>query len=69
MIFGITIDCNETYSGFIGSVGNLLPPSKIRSMSENKSSINLSASTSGDQGWIEVEVVNDSLALGLVLTS
>jgi hypothetical protein len=38
-------------------------------MSENKSSINLSASASGDQGWIEVEVVNDSLALGLVLTS
>jgi hypothetical protein len=52
-----------------GSVGNLLPPSKIRSISENNSSINLSAEASADQGWIELELVNGLLALGLVLTS
>jgi hypothetical protein len=38
-------------------------------MSENNSSINLSAEASADQGWIELELVNGLLALGLVLTS
>jgi hypothetical protein len=65
---GITIDRKETYSGLTGSVGNLLLPSNIRSMSENKSSINLSASASADQGWIGGEMVND-FDLWLVLTS
>jgi hypothetical protein len=68
-ICGITIGCKDTYSGLAGSVGNLLPPSKIRSISENNSSINLSAEASADQGWIELELVNGLLALGLVLTS
>lgn len=69
VICGITIGFKETYSGLAGSVGNLLPPSKIRSMSENNSSINLSASFSGDQGLIGGGALNSSLTPWLVLTS
>ncbi|GAB4173230.1 MAG: hypothetical protein Fur006_02400 [Coleofasciculaceae cyanobacterium] len=65
---GITIGFRDTYSGLAGSVGNLLLPSKMRSMSENNSSINLSASVSADQGWMEEGVVNGSLSFGFVLT-
>ena len=66
-ILGITIDCKETYSGLIGSVGNLLLPSKIRSISANKSSINLSASVCADQGCTVVAVDKTLLTLSLVL--
>ena len=69
VICGITSDFKETYSGLTGSVGNLLPPSKIRSISENNSSINLSASESADQGWIEAGAFSGSLALLFVITS
>lgn len=68
-IFGIASDRREIYSGLAGSVGNLLPPSKMRSMSENSSSISLSASASADQGWMGGGAVNGSLILSLVLTS
>jgi hypothetical protein len=67
-ICGITIDFKETYSGWAGSVGNRLPPSKIWSRSENNSSINLSASASADQGWMGVGAMDGSLSFGFVLT-